>query len=54
MSEKTKIVQFEKLKDTKNTVKFSEVQTQSEAQIVGRLYVQKFSAGDATKLKVTI
>ena len=54
MSEKTKIVQFEKLKDTKNTVKFSEVQTQSEAQIVGTLYVQKFFAGDATKLQVTI
>jgi hypothetical protein len=54
MLEKTKTVQFEKLKDTKNTVKFSEVQTQGEAQIVGTLYVQKFFAGDATKLKVTI
>jgi hypothetical protein len=54
MPEKTKIVQFEKLKDTKNTVKFSEVQTQGEAQVVGTLYVQKFFAGDATKLKVTI
>ncbi len=54
MPEKTKIVQFEKLKDTKNTVKFFEVQTQGEAQTVGTLYVQKFFAGDATKLKVTI
>jgi len=54
MTEKTKVVQFEKLKDTKNTVKFAEVQTQGEAPIIGTLYVQKFFAGDATNLKVTI
>jgi hypothetical protein len=54
MSEKTKTIQFAKEKSTKNTVKFTEVQTQGEAQIVGTLYVQKFFAGDATKLKVTI
>jgi hypothetical protein len=31
MEKKTKIVQFQKEKDTKNTVKFAEVQTQGEA-----------------------
>jgi hypothetical protein len=41
MEKKTKTVQFEKEKDTKNTVKFAEVQTQGEAPIIGTLYVQK-------------
>jgi hypothetical protein len=54
MEKKTKAVQFEKEKDTKNTVKFAEVQTQGEAPIIGTLYVQKWFAGEATKLKVTV
>jgi len=41
MEKKTKTVQFQKEKDTKNTVKFAEVQTQGEAPIIGSLYVQK-------------
>jgi len=54
MDKKTKTVQFEKEKDTKNTVKFAEVQTQGEAPIIGSLYVQKWFVGDVTKLKVTV
>jgi len=54
MDKKTKTVQFEKEKDTKNTVKFAEVQTQGEAPIIGSLYVQKWFVADATKLKVTV
>ena len=54
MEKKTKTVQFEKEKDTKNTVKFAEVQTQGEAPIIGSLYVQKWFIGDATNLKVTV
>jgi len=54
MTEKSKTAHFEREKETKNTVKFTEVQTPGEAPIVGTLYVQKFFAGDATKLKVTI
>ena len=54
MEKKTKTVQFQKEKDTKNTVKFAEVQNQGEPQIIGSLYVQKWFAGDATKLKVTV
>jgi hypothetical protein len=54
MEKKTKTVQFEKEKDTKNTVKFAEAQTQGEAPIIGTLYVQNWFAGDATKLKVTV
>jgi len=54
MSDKTKSIEFEKEKDTKNTVKFAEVQTQSEAPVIGALYVQKWFAANATRLKVTI
>ena len=54
MNEKTKTIQFTKEKNTKNTVKFTEVQTQGEAPIVGALYVQKWFARDAANLKVTI
>ena len=49
MEKKTKTVQFQKEKDTKNTVKFAEVQTQGEAPIIGSLYVQKWFIGDATQ-----
>jgi len=54
MSQKSKTVTFAREKETKNTVKFSEVQTQGEAPIVGTLYVQKWFAGDSTSLKVTV
>ena len=54
MSQKSKTVQFQKEKDTKNTVKFAEAQSQGEAPIIGALYVQKWFAGEATKLKVTV
>jgi len=54
MPNKTKTVTFEKEKDTKNTVKFAEVQTQGEAPIIGSLYVQKWFIGSGTKLKVTV
>jgi hypothetical protein len=54
MEKKTKTVQFEKEKDTKNTVKFAEVQAPGEPPIIGSLYVQKWFVGDATKLKVTV
>jgi hypothetical protein len=54
MTEKTKTVQFTREKETKNTVKFAEVQTQGEAPVIGTLYLQKWWAGDSTNLKVTI
>jgi hypothetical protein len=41
MPQKSKTLQFEKEKETKNTVKFAEVQTQGEPPIIGTLYVQK-------------
>ena len=54
MEKKTKTIQLQKEKDTKNTVKFAEVQTQGEPPIVGTLYVQKWFAAEATSLKITI
>ncbi len=54
MPAKTKTVLFTREKDTKNTVKFAEVQTQGEAPIVGTLYVQKWFAGVANNLKITV
>ena len=54
MPQKSKTVQFQKEEDTKNTVKFAETQSQGEAPIIGTLYVQKWFAGDATLLKVTV
>ena len=54
MTHKSRTIQFQKEKDTKNTVKFAETQNQGEAPIIGTLYVQKWFAGDATHLKVTV
>jgi hypothetical protein len=54
MEKKTKTIEFEKEKDTKNTVRFAEVQAQGEPPIIGTLYVQKWFVGDATSLRVTI
>lgn len=45
---------FVREKETKNTVKFAEVQTQGQAPIVGTLYLQKWFAQGTTSLKVTI
>ncbi len=54
MEKKTRTIQLTREKETKNTVKFAEVQTPGEAPVVGTLYLQKWAAGDAKGLKVTI
>ena len=54
MEKKTKTVQLKKEKATKNTVRFAEVETEGEAPIFGSLYVQKWFAGGATSIKVTV
>jgi hypothetical protein len=54
MEAKSKTVQFTKEKETKNTVKFTETPAPDAAPIIGTLYVQKWFAGDATKLTVTV
>jgi hypothetical protein len=49
-----KTVKFKVEKETKNTVKFEEVPAAGEPPIIGTLYVQKWFAGNATELEVTV
>lgn len=48
------MVKFEFEKETKNSVRYKEVPADGKAPIVGSLYVQKWFAGDAKSLQVTI
>ena len=50
----TKIIQFEKEKETKNSVRYKEAPPEGEAPVVGSLYVQKWFAGSSKTLRVTI
>ncbi|WP_273285945.1 MULTISPECIES: hypothetical protein [Reinekea] len=51
---KTEQVQFEFEKETKNSVRFKEVPSEGKAPIVGSLYVQKWFAGSAKSLQISI
>lgn len=53
MNEPIKI-NFTKVKETKNTVKFEEEQVAGKPPVIGTLYVQKWAAGMATKAVVTL
>lgn len=54
MEKGEKTVRFEIEKETKHTVKYNEVPAVGEAPIIGSLYVQKWFAGDATEIEVTV
>lgn len=45
---------FEKEKETKGTVRYKEVPEAGKPPIVGTLYIQKWAASNAEKVKVTI
>lgn len=47
-------VNFVKEKETKNTIKYSEVPEEGQPPIVGTLYVQKWFAGSADSVKITL
>lgn len=47
------VLTFEKERETKNTVKYAEIQHGGPI-VVGTLYVQKWFAGKATRVKLTI
>lgn len=49
-----KTVKFEYEKATKNSVRYKEIPEEGEAPILGTLYVQKWYAGDAKSLQVSI
>lgn len=48
------VLKFVKAKDTKNTVKFEEQPEKGKPPVIGALYVQKFAAGEAQELVVTV
>jgi len=47
-------IRFIKEKETKNTVKFAEKPEPGTPPVIGTLYVQKWAAGDATEVIVTL
>ena len=49
-----KTVKFVVEKETKNTVKYNEVPGEGQPPIIGTLYVQKWFAGNAQELEVTV
>lgn len=49
-----KTVKFKVEKETKNTVKYEEVPEEGQPPIIGTLYVQKWFAGTAQTLEVTV
>ena len=49
-----KTVKFKVEKETKHTVKFEEVPEAGQPPVIGTLYVQKWFAGNATEIEVTI
>ncbi len=51
---KKEVVKFEFEKETKNSVRYKEVPEDGKAPIVGSLYVQKWFAGHAKAIKVTV
>jgi len=51
---KTHVIEFEKEKETKNTIRFAEVTPKGQPPIMGTAYVQKWAVGDAAKVKVTL
>lgn len=48
------LVHFKFEKETKNSIRYKEIPAEGKAPIVGSLYVQKWFAGDAKTLQVTI
>ena len=48
------VLDFQKKKDTKNCAVFEELDRPGQPIMVGSLYVKKFAAGAAEKVKVTL
>ncbi len=48
------VIQFELEKETKNSVRYKEVPENGKAPIMGTLYVQKWFAGNAKTLQISI
>lgn len=48
------VITFEFEKETKNSIRYKEVPEEGKPPIVGSLYVQKWFAGNAKSLQVSI
>lgn len=49
-----KTVEFEMEKETPNTVRYKEVPAEGQPPVIGTLYLQKWFAGSAKRVKLTI
>jgi hypothetical protein len=49
-----KTIRFKIEKETKNTVKYIEIPAEGQPPIIGTLYVQKWFAGEAKEIEVTV
>jgi len=50
----TMTLKFKKEKETKNTVRFQETVQEGKPPIIGTLYLQKWFAGEADTINITI
>ncbi|WP_175574303.1 hypothetical protein [Teredinibacter haidensis] len=48
------LVKFELEKETKNSVRYKEVPEAGQAPIFGTVYMQKWFAGDAKTIEITV
>ena len=48
------VLKFKKEKETKNTVRFQEVLEEGKPPIIGTLYLQKWFAGEAETINISI
>jgi hypothetical protein len=49
-----RVVMFTKEKETKGTIRFKEVPEAGQPPVIGTLYVQKWFAGDATAVAISV
>lgn len=48
------VIQFEREKETKNTVRFQEKPPKGQPPLIGGLYVQQWAAGEAKTCEVVL
>ena len=54
MSSTKTTLEFKKLRDTKNTVRFEEETEPGKPPVIGTIYIQKWFIGDAENVTLTL
>jgi hypothetical protein len=54
MDTNKRTIRFEKEKETKNTIKFNEIPEKGQPAVIGSLYLQKWVAGDARAVSISL